>query len=125
MPVFLIWSIVIGLAAGVLSGLFGIGGGIIIVPFLVLVMNYSQQSASGTSLVALLLPVGLLGVLSYYRAGKIGPTEIKAGLTIACFMFFGTLLGAKLSARLPEEMLRKGFAIFLVVVAIRLWLTKR
>ncbi len=124
MPI-LFWSMIAGLAAGVLSGLFGIGGGIIIVPFLVLVMNYSQQSASGTSLVALLLPVGLLGVLSYYRAGKIGPTEFKAGLTVAFFMFFGTLLGAKLSTRLPEELLRKGFAVFLIFVAVRLWLMKR
>src|SRR5688572_2090931 len=72
--------IVIGIGAGILAGFFGVGGGIIIIPALIFGLGYTQHMASGTSLVALLLPVGLLGVLEYYRAGKIGPENIKAGL---------------------------------------------
>lgn len=119
------WFLAAGLCAGILSGLFGIGGGIILVPMLIFGLGYSQASANGTSLVALLLPVGILGVLTYYRAGKIGPTEIKAGLMIAVAMFFGAWVGAQLAIRLPEQFLRRLFSVFLVVVAFRLWFMKR
>jgi uncharacterized protein len=113
-----------GVAAGILAGLFGIGGGIVLVPILVLALGFSQVTASGTSLVALLLPVGILGVLEYYRSGKIGPEHIKIGLFIACGMVVGTLLGAKVAVILPENIMRRAFAVFLVVVAVKIWLGK-
>lgn len=121
MPQFVL-MLVIGLVTGVFSGVFGIGGGIIIVPILVFVLNFSQVAATGTSLVALLLPVGILGVYEYYRSGRLGTVEIKAGLLIAVGLFFGVYLGAKVSALLPENILRKGFSVFLVLVAAKLWL---
>jgi uncharacterized protein len=112
----------IGIAGGVLSGMFGVGGGIIIVPALVLLFGMSQQSANATSLIALLLPVGLLGVLEYYRAGKISTGNIWFGIVIAIGLFAGAFFGAKIAIGLTNETLRKAFAIFIVIVAIRLWL---
>src|SRR3989338_3633165 len=110
-----------GILAGACSGVFGIGGGIILVPILVLGFGYSQVVASGTSLVALLLPVGFFGVLEYYKASKISGENIKLGLLIALGMFLGTYLGAKLAVHVPVQLLTKLFAVFLVVVAIKLF----
>lgn len=110
-----------GVLAGICSGLFGIGGGIVLVPFLVYVLGYSQVTASGTSLVALLLPVGLLGVLAYYQSGKIGPENIKAGLIIALGLFAGAYVGARIAIGLPELVLRRAFAVLIVFAAVKLW----
>jgi uncharacterized membrane protein YfcA len=110
--------ILIGLAAGVLAGLFGIGGGILIVPALVLVGGMSIQTATGTSLGALLLPVGLLGALVFYREGHL---DVRAALLLALGMFLGAYLGAILNQSFKTAVLSRLFAIFLVVVAIRLW----
>ncbi len=111
--------LVIGLAAGVLSGLFGIGGGVLIVPALVYLARMSPTEATGTSLAALLLPVGLLGALQYHRAGQL---RIAAALLIAVGLFVGAGLGAKLALGLPPVYLRKLFAGFLVLVAVRMWM---
>ena len=113
--------LVVGLITGVFSGVFGVGGGVILVPVLVLLLGYTQVAATGTSLVALLLPVGLLGVLEYYRSGRLGIPEIKTGLMIAVGLFFGAYVGAKIAVSLPQEVLRKSFALFLVFIAARLW----
>ncbi len=113
---------IIGLTAGLLSGMFGVGGGVIIVPALVFFFGMSQQSASGTSLIALLLPVGLLGALQYYRSGNISPQNIWFGLSIALGLFVGAFFGAMLAIEVSSELLRRLFAVFLVIVAIRLWI---
>src|SRR2546428_13708901 len=83
---------VLGLVAGVLSGLFGIGGAILIVPSLVLLFKLDQHTASGTSLAALLLPVGLLGMLQYYKRGQVN-------LTYAALIAVGLFVGAPLRAQ--------------------------
>jgi uncharacterized protein len=110
-----------GLAAGLLSGMFGVGGGVIIVPALVFFFGMSQQSASATSLMALLLPVGLLGVYEYYQAGKITTEHMWFGLVIALGLFTGAFFGARIAIELSSDLLRRLFAVFLVIVAIRLW----
>ena len=112
--------VIIGLGAGVLSGLFGIGGGVVIVPALMLVAAMKPAMATGTSLGALLLPVGALGVYEYYRAGYF---NYRASLLIALGLFVGAWFGAKLALSLSPLYLKRAFAIFLVVVAIRMWLT--
>lgn len=119
----MIWIalLTIGLVAGILSGLFGIGGGVVIVPALALLLGFSQQTATGVSLFALLFPVGLLGVLEYYKAGKITTNHMKYAAVIALSLFIGTLFGSKVALSLPEEWIRKGFALFLVIIAVRLW----
>jgi uncharacterized protein len=108
---------VLGLAAGVLSGLFGIGGAILIVPGLVLLVKLPQHTANGTSLASLLLPVGILGFLQYYRRGLV---NLPYAAIIAVGLFLGALLGAKLAISLPDTSLRRAFGAFLVVVAARL-----
>ncbi len=111
----------IGLAAGVLSGMFGIGGGVLIVPALALLLGFSQHTATGTSLLVFLLPVGILGALEYFKAGKITSEHLKYAATIAFSLFLGSLLGSKIALSISEAALRKAFAAFLVIVAARLW----
>jgi len=117
--------VAVGLLAGVLSGLFGVGGGIIIVPALVFLLGFGQVAAAGTSLVALLLPVGLGGVLSYYQAGKIDGGHIRAGFLIAAGMFAGSFLGSKVALVLSELLLKRLFALLLLGLAIKTWLSAR
>lgn len=119
-----IFMFITGILTGILSGIFGIGGGIILVPLLVLLLKMPQHTASGTSLVALLLPVGLLGVLEYYRAGKISLEHIRYGLLIAGGLFLGTYFGSKLALSLPASLLRRMFSVLLGLLAIRLWILK-
>ncbi len=111
----------IGILAGILAGFFGIGGGILIVPFLVLILGFSQHTANGTSLVALLAPVGIFGIIEYYKAGKIGIENIKAGLIIAAGMLAGVYLGSRGALTLSSTVLRKLFAVFLLLVAVKMW----
>jgi uncharacterized membrane protein YfcA len=108
----------IGLGAGLLSGLFGVGGGVLIVPALVFLLGYSSHMAVGTSLGALLLPVGVLGALAYYRTGNL---QLQASLLIALGLFIGAHFGARLALTLSAVQLSRAFAIFLVLVAARMW----
>jgi uncharacterized membrane protein YfcA len=109
----------IGLAAGVLSGLFGIGGGLLIVPTLVTLTNFSTKTALGTSLASLLLPVGLLGAYTYYQNGQV---NVSASLLIALGLFLGAGVGARIAEVLPVITLQRLFAVFLVAMAVRLWI---
>jgi uncharacterized protein len=111
--------IAIGLVAGVLSGLFGIGGGVLIVPSLIFFARFSTKLALGTSLGALLLPVGLLGAYTYYRNGHL---DIRASLLLATGLFFGAWIGARLAQQLSGATLQRMFAIFILLMAIRLWM---
>ena len=114
--------LLIGLGAGVLSGLFGIGGGIVIVPALLFFARMLPATATGTSLGALLLPVGALGAYEYYRHGNV---EVRASLLIAAGLFFGAYGGAKLNQMLSPVQAKRAFAVFLVLVAARLWVTAK
>jgi uncharacterized protein len=105
----------IGLAAGVLSGLFGVGGGILIVPVLV-VLGLSQREATGTSLAALVMPVAILGVLEYGRRHEI---RVQYAIGIAIGLFVGAYFGANWAGKISNATLQRGFGILLVVAAIR------
>lgn len=113
------WVLValIGLVAGVVSGLFGIGGAIVIVPALVLLLKLPQHVANGTSLAALLLPVGLLGALEYYRRGQV---NVAYAAIIAAGLFVGALVGAQMAGALSDATLRRAFGALLLVVAGKL-----
>lgn len=113
------WVLValIGLVAGVVSGLFGIGGAIVIVPSLVLLVKMPQHTASGTSLASLLLPVGLLGAIEYYRRGQVNVAY--AGI-IAAGLFVGALVGAHIAGAMSDTLLRRAFGVFLLLVAGKL-----
>ncbi|MCX6574192.1 MAG: TSUP family transporter, partial [Candidatus Aminicenantes bacterium] len=92
------WLILIGAAAGVFAGLFGIGGGIIIVPSLILLAGFPLVKATGTSLAAILLPVGILGVVAYYRAKII---DLRASAFLAAGLLTSVVVGAWLANTLP------------------------
>ena len=110
----IILLLVIGLAAGMLSGMVGVGGGIIIVPALVFILGYSQHQAQGASLGLLVTPVGILAVMNYYKKGYIDFRVIA----IMCVAFIlGAYLGSKISLALPQQQLKKVFAIVLLLVA--------
>ncbi len=106
----------IGLLAGVLSGLFGIGGGIVIVPLLVLTVGLTTTQAAGTSLAVLLLPVGALGALEYWRGGFV---DLRFAAVLAIGLLLGAYLGARLGISLPVEVVQRGFGVLLVIVGIR------
>jgi len=109
----------IGLAAGVLSGLFGIGGGIVIVPALLLLAKMPQLTATGTSLGALMLPIGAaVGAWQYHRAGNL---DVRASLLIAAGIAVGAWIGARVALHLPQQTLQRAFAVLLVIVAVRVW----
>ena len=109
---------VIGIAAGMLGGVLGFGGAIIIIPALVLFLGYSQQMAQGTALIMMALPVGGLAAYQYYQNGMV---DIKASLILALFFLVGGYFGAKFATQLPQEWLKKSFALLLVVIAIKTW----
>ncbi|MEO6902314.1 MAG: sulfite exporter TauE/SafE family protein [Bacteroidia bacterium] len=111
----------IGLLAGILSGLIGIGGGIIIVPALVYFLGSSQHQAQGTSLAVLLLPVGILAVYAYYKAGYV---NLQWAGIMAIGFVFGGFIGSKISIGIDEQVLKKIFAMILVLIAIKILLGK-
>ncbi len=115
------WTAVIGLVAGVLSGVFGIGGGIVIVPGLILLAGFAPHRATGTSLGALLLPVGFLGAWQYWRRGDV---DVRASMILALGLFLGALVGARIGLSIPPRVLRRAFAVLLVLVSTQLWFRK-
>lgn len=114
-------ALLIGALGGVLGGMFGIGGGLIIVPACIYVLGMGQKQAQGTSLLALLLPVGALAVWNYWRENQI---EVAAGLWIAGGFLLGGLLGSKIALSMNEALLRRLFAGLLVVAAAQLFFRK-
>jgi uncharacterized protein len=108
---------IVGLAAGVLSGLFGIGGGVIIVPVLIVFLGFTAQQAAGTSLAALLLPVGLFGAIEYWQAGQI---NVLHAALLAFGLLFGAFLGARLGLSLPSEVVQRAFGVLLVLFGLRM-----
>ena len=113
--------VAIGLAAGLLAGMFGIGGGVVIVPALIYLAKYAPQTATGTSLAALILPVGALGAWAYYKEGAV---RIWPALWMALGLFAGAYFGARFALTLSPLALKRSFAVFLVAVAVRMWFSK-
>jgi len=109
--------LLIGLAAGILSGLVGVGGGLIIVPALIFFLGFTQHQAQGTSLGLLLLPVGILAVINYYNKGNV---DIRVVAIMSLAFLLGGWLGSKLALRLPEDVVKKIFAVFLFYTAFKL-----
>jgi uncharacterized protein len=111
--------VLIGLAAGALSGLIGVGGGIIIVPALVFFLGLTQKEASGTSLFILSMPVVILGVMNYWKAGQV---NWKFGLVVAVSFLIGGYFGSKFAAKLSPAVLKiifGGIMLYVAFVMIR------
>lgn len=113
MPVTLI---LLGVAAGILSGMFGIGGGVVIVPALVTLFGFTLTQAVGTSLAALLMPVGIFAVIEYYRAGKL---KIAVAVPVALGLIGGAFVGAQLALNLPTDTLQRLYGLFLLYAGYR------
>jgi uncharacterized protein len=112
----------VGLAAGLLGGMVGVGGGIIIVPALVYFLGFSQHTAQGTSLGLIMLPVGILGFLQYYASCQKDGTPINfyvIGILAVGFVI-GSFFGSKVALSIPQDLLKKCFAILLVLVAVKM-----
>ena len=110
--------VLLGVLGGVVSGLFGVGGAIVIVPGLVLIAKLSQHSAHGTSLTALAIPVGIIvGALQYYKRGQV---NLGYAAVVAVGLVIGAYFGARLAGQIPDEMLRRVFGGFLLMVSVKL-----
>ena len=112
----IILLILVGLLAGILSGLVGLGGGVIIVPALVFLLGFSQHQAQGTSLGILLLPAGIFAVINYYKKGYI---DVKVVLLLFAGFLIGGWIGSQISLNISETLLKKVFAIALVLIAVK------
>jgi uncharacterized protein len=111
----------IGLVTGVLAGMLGIGGAIIMIPALVFLMGYTQQTAQGTSLAVMLPPVGIIAAYNYYKAGHV---DIKFAIILACTFLIGSYFGSKYALTLPQATLKKIFGVLLLLVAARMLISK-
>jgi uncharacterized protein len=116
MEIFLI-LICTGLAAGMLSGFVGLGGGIVLVPCLVYFLGMSQHLAQGTSLAVMLPPIGILAVLNYYRTGYV---DMKSAIILSIAFIIGGYFGSKIAIGLPEHTLKRGFGIIVLLVAVKM-----
>src|SRR5690242_6481996 len=109
--------VLIGIAAGVLAGLVGVGGGVIIIPALIYFLGFTQKEAQGTSLGILLLPVGILAVINYYKQGFI---DIKVVIIISLAFIVGGFFGSKFALSVSQDTLRKLFGTLLLILAIKM-----
>lgn len=112
----------VGVAAGVLSGMVGVGGGIVIVPALVYFLGFTQKTAQGTSLGLILLPVGILGVLQYYKEGHV---DFRVVGILAIGFLAGSYFGSRISLSLPQETVKKIFAVLMMIIAIKMFFFDR
>lgn len=113
--------LLLGIVAGAVSGLVGIGGGIIIVPALVLGFGFNQASAQGTSLAMMVPPIGILAVWQYFQGGHV---DLKVAVILAVGFILGSLLGAKFALNIPPETLKRVFGVFLLIIAVKMLLGK-
>ncbi|NLA24742.1 MAG: sulfite exporter TauE/SafE family protein [Bacteroidales bacterium] len=117
----LILLLITGLIAGLAGGIMGVGGGIIIVPVLIYIFGFGQHLAQGTSLAFLLLPIGFLGVINYHKAGLI---DWKFAIILGLAFTIGSYYGSKWAINLPADILRKVFAVFIVLVGLKMFFGK-
>ena len=109
--------ILIGIAGGVLSGMFGVGGGVIIVPAFVFFLGMSQHEAQGTSLGLMLFPIGILAAYNYHKTGNI---DIKAGLIVAATFVIGGFIGSKISLGLDQALIKRLFGFLMLIISLKL-----
>jgi len=113
--------LIVGLVAGIVSGLLGIGGGVLIVPCLVFIVGMTQHTAQGTTLALMVPPIGLLAAWTYYKHGSV---DIKVAALICLGFFFGGLIGAKCATAINAAVLKKLFGIALLATALKMILSK-
>ena len=113
--------IVIGLLAGILSGLVGVGGGIVMIPLLIMFLGLTQHQAQGTALFAMLPPIGILAAMNYYKEGFV---KWEYAAVMALTFVVGGYFGSKLSISLPDQTVRRVFGVIMLIGAIKLIFSK-
>ena len=113
--------IVIGLLSGILSGLVGVGGGILIIPLLILFLGFTQHQAQGTALVAMLPPIGILAAHNYYKEGLV---KLEYAVIIAFAFVLGGYFGSKISLGISDQIIRRMFGFLLLIAALRFLFSK-
>lgn len=113
--------IAIGIVAGIMAGMLGIGGAIIMVPALVFLLGFSQQMAQGTSLAVMLPPIGIIATWNYWKAGQV---NLKFALILAAAFLVGSYFGSKIALNIPQPVLKKIFGILLLLVAAKMLFSK-
>lgn len=114
--------ILIGMVAGMLGGMVGLGGGIILIPALIFLLKLDQQTAQGTSIAVMLPPIGLFAVYNYYKAGYVNTSY---ALIIAAAFMVGGYFGSLLALRLSPELMRKIFSVIIVLVALKMFFSDK
>ncbi len=109
--------LLIGLAAGLLGGVAGVGGGIIVIPALIFALGMTQFEAQGTSLAMMIPPIGIMAAYNYYQEGHI---NWKYALVLAIFFAIGSYFGSKLILNIPQGMVKKGFAFFIILIGVKM-----
>jgi uncharacterized membrane protein YfcA len=112
---------IIGLVVGFFGGMFGVGGGVILIPALVYIIGMEQHTAQGTSVAILLPPIGIIAAYNYYRAGHV---NIKYAIIIAITFVIGSYFGSKLAVSLPDQVSKRIFAVILFLISIRMFFFK-
>lgn len=113
--------LIIGTITGAMAGMLGIGGGIVVIPALVMIMGLSQQTAQGTSLAMMLPPVGILAVYNYYKAGHV---DIRIAILLSIAFIAGSYFGSKIAINIPQDLMKKIFGVVLLLVALKMLLSK-
>ena len=111
----------VGIAAGFLSGLIGIGGGIVIVPVLVYYLNMNQKQAQGTTLFMFMLPIGILGVFNYYKQGQV---DIKSALIMCATFVIGSYFGSKTALSIDTKLVKQIFGAFIILIGLKMLMNK-
>jgi len=117
----LIILVIIGLISGMLSGVFGVGGAIIVIPALVFILGLSQHQAQGTSLAFMIPPVGILAAWNYWKAGQV---NWKFALVLSLTFIVGAYLGSRVSVNIPDRILRKFFGLLMFLIALKMIFSK-
>ncbi len=113
--------VVLGFAVGILSGMIGVGGGVVLVPALVLLFGWQQHLAQGTTLAMLTMPVLLLGAMEYYKAGNV---NMKVALLMGFGLFVGSYLGGTFANKIPGDILKKIFGVALLLISLKMIIGK-
>lgn len=117
----LIGLLILGVVTGYISGLIGIGGGLVVVPALVLIFGFSQYEAQGTSLTMMIPPIGILAVINYYKSGYV---DLKIAAILCIGFIVGSFLGSKMAISIPQDVLKKVMGVLLILVSLKLFFGK-
>ena len=115
------WYVALGLVAGILGGMFGIGGGSILIPAMIFLFGMTQHQAQGTTLAIMIPPIGLLAALKYYYSGNV---KLNMAAFVCIGFFVSGLIGANLVQNVPDAMLKKMFGVFLLLISLNMIIGK-